>query len=352
MNPSPYLLVRSQTAALRLAPRSLPSSLGSHDLDLLSLTLAARGLPDAPLCVALYRDESVLRSCEASGIAALNLAAGRSAAAGATSRLALDDPLAYFALALAHLSHFSAGQLREELAAQCLDPAAGLCIGAIERAWSDRMGLSSATLSELGHLNTLGITPDFVLHKADPQAVGFMVDILGVLRDLLLPSCIGQRLSVLDLGAKSGAGSQLAAYLGQGASFSKIKFDVSCADLDATFATYSRTKHPLVDYLVGDAFATGRQWDVVVCSHVVEHVPDPLAFVRRLRGLAKRWVVLAFPYMEDPAALVPGHLHSLGHEFLRALSPARHLVYEGLFWSQSLCCIAVLAAEPRETESS
>lgn len=248
----------------------------------------------------------------------------------------------YFELTFEKLAVHPLAVLRQELDAQRLDAISGLMVQAVERCLADRMSMSPATLAEVGQLNTLGLTPDFVLHKADPQATGFMVDLMGMLRQTLLPRLIGQRLSVLDLGAKSGAGSELLAYLGQNNSFSKLKFEVTCADIDPTFKAYSQAKHPHLEYLAADVFSVGRQWDVVICSHVVEHVPDPLAFVERLRSITRRHIVLAFPYMEDPNNLIPGHLHSLGHDFLRALAPARYEVYEGLFWSQSLCCVAVL----------
>ena len=248
----------------------------------------------------------------------------------------------YFEISLDYLQIFSARDLREEVRRQREDTVSGIVIGAIERALGDKLALSNATLAQVGELNSQNIGPDFLLTKADPQAVGFMVDVLDVLRRTLVPRHLGERLDLLDLGAKSGAGSQLIGFLGQATSFSKVKFNVTCADIDPTFQRYCVAKHPNVEYLNADVFEVGRQWDVVICSHVIEHVPDPAEFVRRLRTIARRYVILAFPFLEDPANLIPGHLHSLGHDFLRELKPASHQIYDGLFWTQSLCAIAVL----------
>lgn len=255
---------------------------------------------------------------------------------------------AYFEIALGHLARYGAAELREEVRRQREDTISGIVVAAVERALADRLATSPATVVEIGKLDAQGVPPDFLLTKADPQAIGFMVDILGALRSTLLPRHLSERLSLLDLGAKSAAGSQLIGFLGQAGSFAKIKFDVTSADIDPTYRSYAAARHPHVEYLNADVFDAGRQWDIVVCSHVIEHIPDPLAFVARLRTIARRYVVLAFPYMEDPANLIPGHLHSLGHDFLRRLAPASYEVYEGLFWGQSLCAIAVLdvAASP------
>jgi SAM-dependent methyltransferase len=256
------------------------------------------------------------------------------------------DLAGYFAVALASLATHGPQVLLQELAVQKQDRVSGLVMRAIERSLCNRLALSPAVLAEVGRLNSAGISPDFLLTKADPQAVGFMVDLLGVVRQTLLPRLTGGAFSVLDLGAKSGAGSELMGYLGQSASFSKLKFGITCADIDPTFVDYCRAKHPHVEYLNADVFQAGRQWDIVLCSHVVEHVPNPIDFVRKLRLIARQYVVLAFPYVEDPAKLIPGHIHSLGHDFLRALGPSRYEIYDGMFWSQSLCCIAVIDVRP------
>jgi SAM-dependent methyltransferase len=255
-------------------------------------------------------------------------------------------PTDYFRLALDALAPLGIATLRVELDAQRADPISALVISAIERALCNRLALAPAVLAEVGRLYGQGVMPDFLLDKADTQAVGFMVDVIGMLRSTLMPRAIGASLSVLDLGGKSGAGSQLLGYLGQAGSFSKAKLGVTCADIDTTFRDYCRARHPHVEYLDTDVFTTGRLWDIVIASHVVEHVPHPTEFVRRLRSIARQYVVLAFPYQEDAAHLIPGHLHSLGHDFLRAIGPVRYEIYDGLFWSQSLCCIAVIDTRP------
>lgn len=249
----------------------------------------------------------------------------------------------YFKLALDALSEQGIVQVRRELAIQKQDSISGLVISAIERQISNIFCLSPAVLFEIGRLNEQGITPDFVLNKANPQAVGFMIDLIAVLRATLLPKHNSEHFSVLDLGAKTAAGSEILGYLGQPGSFSKLKFTVTCGDIDSTFVNYSSVSNPHVEYLSADVFDLERLWDIVICSHVVEHVPSPLDFVAKLRSIAKRYIILAFPYCESPSELIPGHINSLNHDFLRALNPLRYEIYDGLFWSQSLCCIAVIS---------
>jgi 2-polyprenyl-3-methyl-5-hydroxy-6-metoxy-1,4-benzoquinol methylase len=235
--------------------------------------------------------------------------------------------------------------------AQRCHPATAICQAAAERALATRLALPPDVPDTLARLDHLGVSPDFLLNKADPQAVGFMVDILHLLRRLLLPSNSGRHFSVLDIGAKTGAGSHLLAWLTQPASYSKIKLDVSCADIDTTFQTYCRQRYPQVRFLAEDPLQPGRSWDIVIASHVIEHVDDPLAFARRLQASARKAVVLAFPFAENPQDLLAGHLHSLGHDFLRQLAPSHYEIYDGLFFSQSLCCVAVVDAQAGQPEN-
>lgn len=266
---------------------------------------------------------------------------------GVCLRGRVDLPLEdYFQTELAALATVDMPTLRRELDLHRAEPISGIVVQAVERALAQRLGQSVGGLEALGRLGGKAAVSEFILTKANPASVGFMTDILATLRAHLLPRHAGQKFTVLDLGARTGAGSQLMAYVGQAGSYAKLKFSVTCADIDPTYAAYSRAQNPLVEYLNADAFKAGRQWDIVICSHVVEHVPQPLAFVEQLRRIAKRHVVLAFPYAEDPQQLIPGHVNSLNHDFIRALRPSRTEVFEGLYWGQSLCCVLVLDITP------
>ena len=68
------------------------------------------------------------------------------------------------------------------------------------------------------------------------------------------------------------------------------------------------------DYAMAEA--AGRQFDSVVCSEVIEHVPDEAGFVRGLVGLARQRIVLTTPnrYIEDP-----GHLRLYSERSLARL---------------------------------
>ncbi len=256
----------------------------------------------------------------------------------------------YFTNALKDLQTIDSVALRNELESQRVDGISSIIITSIERYISNKMSISIRSIQEIGMLNSQGITPNFLLEKANPQAIGFMSDIVSFIRDALLPFHLGETLTVLDLGAKSAAGSNLLAYLGQVGSYAKLKFLVTCADIDPTFLNYSAAANPYVEYIAGDAFEQGKKWDIVICSHVIEHVPDVNNFIEKLKAISSRYIILAFPFAEDEKNLIPGHINSLSHEFIRSIKPIRYSIYDGLFWSQSMCCIVLLDANNKLVE--
>ena len=85
-------------------------------------------------------------------------------------------------------------------------------------------------------------------------------------------------------------------------------------------------------YIVGDIFNLDKhdRWDLVICSHTIEHVPDPDRFLGRLINLARDFVILACPYKENPESLIPEHLHSIDDAFLERHHPISTYTYNGI----------------------
>lgn len=152
-------------------------------------------------------------------------------------------------------------------------------------------------------------------------------------------------LSLLDIGSRTGAGAALLQQIHHPESFSRIKMQVTALDIDETFLKYSKTHHPDLEYLVQDIFdeSFARRFDVVVCSHTLEHVPNPSKFLDRIRSLAKQWVIVACPF--DEKDLIPGHVNSISFDFLQAERAHLIHVYRSLTWHGSMAVIAIFAGK-------
>jgi 2-polyprenyl-3-methyl-5-hydroxy-6-metoxy-1,4-benzoquinol methylase len=152
-------------------------------------------------------------------------------------------------------------------------------------------------------------------------------------------------LTLLDVGPRTGAGTGLLQYLHHPESFSRIKLRTTAIDIDSAYKEYAAVHSPDVEYLVGDIFDPGlsRVFDVVLCSHTLEHLTDPLPFLRRLQALSRSWVIVACPFDENDC--IPGHLSSIGYDFFEQAGVHALSVYRSLTWHQSMACVAVFKGQ-------
>jgi 2-polyprenyl-3-methyl-5-hydroxy-6-metoxy-1,4-benzoquinol methylase len=149
-----------------------------------------------------------------------------------------------------------------------------------------------------------------------------------------------ETLSLLDVGPRTGAGLALLRLLHHPLAFTRLKFEpVYGIDLDPEFERIAKTEFRDIHPLTGDIFdLSDKSYDIVTCSHTIEHIPDPQSFVEKLVRLARRAVFLACPYEE--ANRVEGHCVSIGQSFFDMLQFDDVEVYESQHWHNGLACLA------------
>ncbi len=181
-----------------------------------------------------------------------------------------------------------------------------------------------------------------------PQSMVFMADILPVLNKLVRNRYpYGQQVSVLDVGTSTGAGAQLLARLHRDRFFG-AQLSVTALDISDEFQRYARAMFPDIEYRVGDIYQIKEQWDIVTCSHCIEHVPEPGRFAARLCELARDFVLLYAPYNE--LQLLEGHPNRIDDQFLdslAALNPIETTFRDSIGWrhphdAESRCVLVVL----------
>src|SRR5437868_4181747 len=151
---------------------------------------------------------------------------------------------------------------------------------------------------------------------ASVQSMQFMIDCLPMIRRLLFEKPSQQTFSVLDVGAGTGAGANVLATLYQGQVLGG-RLKVDAIELVPSLKGYADARFPLVNYWVGDIleYKGPQRWDLVICSHTIEHVDEPEAFVSFLAELACRWVLIYAPWKERD--WLPGHVNRIDRRFLR-----------------------------------
>ena len=126
---------------------------------------------------------------------------------------------------------------------------------------------------------------------------------------------------------------------------SKLKVKATALDIDDTYRELSNLISPDLEYIVKDIYSDfDRLWDVLICSHCIEHVPQPEKFVRRMCDLAREYVVISCPYKEDPDNLARSHINSIDDDFISQFNVVYKEVYNGFYWHQSDIVIFVVDA--------
>ncbi len=130
---------------------------------------------------------------------------------------------------------------------------------------------------------------------------------------------------LLEIGC--GSGERLAHFAAKG-------WTVQGQDVDAKAVAHARASTGLPVHLgpIESLPASAGPFDAVVMNHVIEHVPDPVALLRKAGALMAAGGVLV--------AVTP-NIESLGHRWFhadwRGLEPPRHL---HLFYSRTLAGVA------------
>ncbi len=122
--------------------------------------------------------------------------------------------------------------------------------------------------------------------------------------------CAAARGRVLEVGSGNGA---VAAALGRATTAVEVTLGSAAATRERAGCTVALASLPALP------FADGA-FDTVVCSHVLEHVPDLYAAVRELRRVAKR-VIVVVPRQRYYRYTVDYHLH-----FFPSAAPLEHLL--------------------------
>lgn len=189
-----------------------------------------------------------------------------------------------------------------------------------------------------GPLTAASTDEDLLRLRCDSQSLAYYGDISRFLSARLLRF---ETVSLLDVGPRTGAGLALLRLLHHPAAFTRLKFDpVVGIDLDPAFELIAREEFRDVGTHTGDIFLLEpKSYDIVTCSHTIEHVDDIEGFVGQLEKIARRGVVLACPFEErEPRS--DGHIQRIDSARLTAMGYGDHEVYDSFHFHNGQCCLA------------
>jgi 2-polyprenyl-3-methyl-5-hydroxy-6-metoxy-1,4-benzoquinol methylase len=154
-------------------------------------------------------------------------------------------------------------------------------------------------------------------HYSGGQSKAFMADLWPTISRWLMARRnirVSQRKKwrILDVGCGTGHGTAL---LGSMLRHGIDESEVTGLDLEKGYIHEARLEFPWCKWVClpqGIYSLSHLTFDLVISSHVLEHVCHPISFIEKCQSLSTDGVILYAPYEEDPSNLVPGHLHSFG----------------------------------------
>ena len=151
-------------------------------------------------------------------------------------------------------------------------------------------------------------------------------------------------LTLVDIGAGSGAGSNVFTLLHSGHHvFSKLS--VEAVDQVDTRRRWVNLLYPKVTYTVGKLEKLpAKHWDFVYCSHVIEHTKDPRAFIDQLVRICKGFAIVYAPYNEVDR--IAGHHSTITEKDFEGLKLESLNIQRSMAWRPLVesyqCILAVI----------
>lgn len=173
----------------------------------------------------------------------------------------------------------------------------------------------------------------------DSQSIGFMAETIPFIQHLYAGR--ERQLTVGDIGARTAAGTRLLADMFSPYSNGKLKLNLTAIDIDDSF--FYENNNPYFSFLKKDIFDDDTPvYDVCICSHTIEHVPDMYGFIRRVQQLSRDYAIFACPVEEAMYAFFIGHERIVEEKFIYSLQPIVASFYSSNHWLNSNAAIFVL----------
>ncbi|MBY0305376.1 MAG: class I SAM-dependent methyltransferase [Sphingomonas sp.] len=174
--------------------------------------------------------------------------------------------------------------------------------------------------------------------RCDSQSLQYYADMSNFLSSRIHGMNV---LSLLDVGSRTGSGLAFLRLVHHPAAFTRLKFDpVAGIDIDPMFEQIVGMEFPDIQGLTGDIFnLPDDSWDVVICSHTIEHIPEAEKFVEQLSRIARKYVAIACPFAESP--LSDDHCRTIDYDFFKKLGFFDIKVFESQHWHSGVVCLAI-----------
>lgn len=171
-------------------------------------------------------------------------------------------------------------------------------------------------------------------HEWIPQSLQFMIDCLPYIRRLIENWSLEKTLKVLDVGAAHGAGSHLLATLYRSNLFG-VRMEVDALENDNKYKQFAEKRFPEINFIVKDIFKmdSSENWNLIICSHTIEHLENPIPFMKKLCEFATDWVLFYAPF-EETGIRPENHISTITMEMVNSLNPIFMDIFKSPGWDR------------------
>lgn len=177
--------------------------------------------------------------------------------------------------------------------------------------------------------------PDRTLEYVDAvqvtQEMQFAIDCLPLLTKVLKTYPRDKVVSLLDYGPGHCGGANLYATLFRSNSL-WCRVSVDAMDIKAFRKELIQFDYPLVNYSVDNIkdVPLTKQWNLIYCSNVIEHLQDPLPLIADLIDHSDGWVIIYAPFEERELSI--GHSATITEDTFSRFNPVSIEIKESLAW--------------------
>jgi Methyltransferase domain len=170
--------------------------------------------------------------------------------------------------------------------------------------------------------------------KAFSQSQLFAAEILPLMHRLYEPEPVNIEKTFLDIGPSNFAGTQLIQSIHQALSYTKLKLRVSALDIHGRYSKLQQFMVPECEFIISDLYkVSDRSWDMILASHVIEHVPDPEKFIHKMQDLAVDYVIIAAPWNENPI-VTKSHINTIDKKLVRRVRGRDLRIFTNYAWGK------------------
>lgn len=184
---------------------------------------------------------------------------------------------------------------------------------------------------------------DFVLSSRVPrrqieqyggaQSKQYMIDLLPTIQRHMRSFPKKSHFSILDVGPGAGFGSNLLGSMYR-SDLLGYTATVHTTDIIPDYINFAKAFCRHIEPMQVNIFELKERYDIVIASHVIEHIKEWQPFVRQLREISKGIVIVSAPYREDPSRLTRGHKNIFDAASIGKMRPERVEFVESAAWGQ------------------